>query len=90
VALVSTWGSNEELRAFRNSLAECFTCFAKPDHLPQEGEVVEDDLLIRADKNPNTRAAQDLFGTRPSRFPTIPTWSWSGARASTSGPCRAA
>jgi NADH-quinone oxidoreductase subunit G len=69
VALVSTWGSNEELRAFRNSLAECFTCFAKPDHLPQKGEVVEDDLLIRADKNPNTRAAQDLFGTRRVEFP---------------------
>jgi NADH-quinone oxidoreductase subunit G len=69
VALVSTWGSNEELRAFRNSLAECFTCFAKPDHLPQEGEVLEDDLLIRADKNPNTRAAQDLFGTEAAEIP---------------------
>ena len=69
VALVSSWGSNEELRAFRNSLGDYFSCFVKPDHLPGEGEVVEDDLLIRADKNPNTRAGHDLFGTAAAEIP---------------------
>ena len=69
VALVSSWGSNEELRAFRNSLGGDFSCFVKPDHLPGEGEIVEDDLLIRADKNPNTRAGQGLFGTAAAEIP---------------------
>jgi NADH-quinone oxidoreductase subunit G len=69
VALVSSWGSNEELRAFRNSLGDYFISHVKPDHLPLEGEVVEDDLLIRADKNPNTRAAQDLFGAAAAEIP---------------------
>ncbi len=69
VALVSSWGSNEELRAFRNSLGGDFSCFVKPDHLPGGGEIVEDDLLIRADKNPNTRAGQGLFGTAAAEIP---------------------
>jgi NADH-quinone oxidoreductase subunit G len=69
VALVSSWGSNEELRAFHSALAASFTCFVKPDHLPQQGEVLEDDLLIRADKNPNTRAAQSLFGAAATAIP---------------------
>ncbi len=69
VALVSSWGSNEELRAFRNALADRFTSFVKADHRPGEGEVVEDDLLIRADKNPNTHAAQALFGNAPADIP---------------------
>ncbi len=69
VALVSTWASNEELRAFKGVLGETFTAFVKPDHLPVDGEVVEDELLIRADKNPNTRAAESLFGTAPINLP---------------------
>jgi NADH-quinone oxidoreductase subunit G len=69
VALVSSWGSNEELRAFRNVLADGFTSFVKADHRPVEGEVLEDDLLIRADKNPNTYAAQALFGNAPADIP---------------------
>ncbi len=68
VALVSNWGSNEELRAFRNALGDTFSCFVKSDCEPAENEVVEDDLLIRADKNPNTRAAQSLFGTDAPKF----------------------
>ncbi len=68
VALVSSWGSNEELRAFRNALGDTFTCFVKSDSEPAENEVVEDDLLIRADKNPNTRGAQSLFGTDAPKF----------------------
>ena len=69
IALVSSWASNEELRAFHNALGSWFTSFVKPDQLPVDGEVVEDELLIRADKNPNTRAAQALFG---SDIPEIP------------------
>jgi NADH-quinone oxidoreductase subunit G len=61
VALVSNWGSNEELDAFRQTLAARFTTFVKSDWSPQPGERIEDDLLIRADKNPNTWAARTLF-----------------------------
>jgi NADH-quinone oxidoreductase subunit G len=38
-----------------------FRAHVKRDWLPQEGERIEDDLLIRADKNPNTRRALELF-----------------------------
>ena len=69
VALVSSWGSDEELAAFREHLGARFTAFVKADHAPQPGEVVEDALLIRADKNPNTRGAQALFGSAPAAFP---------------------
>jgi len=61
VALVSNWGSNEELDAFRQRLARRFTTLVKTDCWPQPGERIEDDLLIRADKNPNTWAARALF-----------------------------
>jgi len=67
-ALVSSWGSNEELDAFADALGRRFTTFVKADHVPQPGEPVEDDLLLRADKNPNTAAARRLFGDAPVRF----------------------
>jgi NADH-quinone oxidoreductase subunit G len=41
----------------------------KADHAPEPGEVVEDDLLIRADKNPNTAGARALFGDAPPDIP---------------------
>jgi NADH-quinone oxidoreductase subunit G len=69
VALVSSWGANEELTAFKRALGDRFTCFVKPDCLPAAGEVVEDELLIRADKNPNTATAQQLFGSAPLTIP---------------------
>jgi NADH-quinone oxidoreductase subunit G len=75
VALVSSGGSNEELQALQRMLAAsadrgvAFSCFVKPDHRPLEGEVVQDDLLIRADKNPNTRRARELFGDAPLAVP---------------------
>lgn len=69
VALVSSWASNEELGAFARTLAGRFTCFVKDDHVAQPGEVVQDDLLIRADKNPNGRTARAMFGTAPVSFP---------------------
>jgi NADH-quinone oxidoreductase subunit G len=62
VALISNWGSNEELDAFKTHLGEVFHAFVKRDWQRQEGEPVEDELLIRADKNPNTAKACELFG----------------------------
>jgi NADH-quinone oxidoreductase subunit G len=61
VALVSSCASNEELAAFRNLLAERFTTLVKADRLAQPGEPMQDDFLIRADKNPNTRGALRQF-----------------------------
>lgn len=69
VALVSSWASNEELAAFQDAFAarlgRAMTAYVKADHVPQPGEVLEDAVLIRADKNPNTRAAT-------ARFPMLP------------------
>jgi len=72
VALVSNWASNEELSAFKASLAARFTTFVKRDHAPQPGERLEDDLLIRADKNPNTAGARAALGEASLREPSYP------------------
>jgi NADH-quinone oxidoreductase subunit G len=69
VALVSSWGSNEELEAFKATLGARFTSFVKHDARPVPGEVIADDVLIRPDKNPNRRAAEALFGNAPIGFP---------------------
>jgi NADH-quinone oxidoreductase subunit G len=61
VAIVSNWGANEELEAFHSSLGARCASYYKIDCQPQPGEPLEDDLLIRADKNPNTTAAKALF-----------------------------
>jgi NADH-quinone oxidoreductase subunit G len=61
VALVSSWASNEELAAFQATLAPRMACYVKPDWQPAAGERLEDDLLIRPDKNPNTAAARELY-----------------------------
>jgi NADH-quinone oxidoreductase subunit G len=61
-ALVSTHGSNEELDAFRSLLANRFRTYAHEDCVPEPGEVVDDRLLIRADKNPNGFGVQTRFG----------------------------
>jgi NADH-quinone oxidoreductase subunit G len=60
-ALVSSWGSNEELAAFDAAFGSRFACRVKTDHLPQPGERLEDELLIKPDKNPNRRAATALY-----------------------------
>ena len=60
-ALVSSWASNEELHAFRVHMADRFAAYVKADHRPAPGEVLQDDLLLRADKNPNTAGARELF-----------------------------
>lgn len=69
VALVSSAASNEELEAFHAALGGRCEVFVKPDRLPEPDEVLEDELLIRADKNPNTHRAEALFGARPLIFP---------------------
>ena len=66
VALVSSWGSNEELAAFSTSLGDRFSSFVKPDSQPLPGERLEDDLLIKPDKNPNSTAARALFPALPA------------------------
>jgi NADH-quinone oxidoreductase subunit G len=63
VALVSSWGSNEELESFARNLGTRFTVFVKNDRILDAGEPVEDALLIRADKNPNGARACALFGS---------------------------
>jgi NADH-quinone oxidoreductase subunit G len=69
VALVSSWGANEELAAFKQALGHRFEVFVKADVAATPGETLADDLLIRPDKNPNTAGARALFGARPLRFP---------------------
>jgi len=61
VAIVSNWGANEELEAFHSTLGARCAAYYKIDCLPQPGEPLQDDLLIRDDKNPNTAAASALF-----------------------------
>jgi NADH-quinone oxidoreductase subunit G len=61
VAIVSSWGSNEELRAFHEAFEGRFDAYVKSDHAPAAGEVLQDDLLLRADKNPNMTGALALF-----------------------------
>jgi NADH-quinone oxidoreductase subunit G len=66
VALVSSWGSNEELAAFRYALGARCTSFVKADWQPLPGERIEDGLLIKPDKNPNGAAARALFPALPA------------------------
>ena len=74
VALVSSWGSNEELAAFREAFAgrlgRTMTAYAKPDHRPQPGEIVDDAVLIKPDKNPNLRGATAHFPLLPADVST--------------------
>ena len=68
-AVVSAWGSNEELEAFRSALGGRVTVVTRRDHVPEPGEVVEDHLLIRADKNPNSAKLRELFGNAATEVP---------------------
>ncbi len=72
VALVSSWGSNEELAAFKAALGGRFATFVKRDQEAVPGERIEDDLLIRPDKNPNTAGARAIFGESSTVAPTFP------------------
>ncbi len=68
-ALVSSAASNEELAAFKHALGGRMTCRVKSDRVAEAGEVIEDDFLIRADKNPNSFGAHALFGDAPAEPP---------------------
>jgi NADH-quinone oxidoreductase subunit G len=72
IALVSSWGSNEELSAFAEGLGSRFDARVKQDWAPQPGERIEDPLLIRADKNPNTAAALALFRAEDDGATALP------------------
>jgi NADH-quinone oxidoreductase subunit G len=68
-ALVSNWGSNEELAAFKRHLGALFAASVKIDVEPEPDERIADELLIRPDKNPNTAGARALFGDGPPILP---------------------
>ncbi|HEY6123980.1 MAG TPA: 2Fe-2S iron-sulfur cluster-binding protein [Steroidobacteraceae bacterium] len=63
-ALVSALASNEELDAFKRTLGAHFRVYAREDSVPQPEEVVEDDFLIKSDKNPNSHGVRERFGWR--------------------------
>lgn len=63
--IVSSWASNEELAACKEKLGGRFTIYTKRDLSPAAGEIIEDQLLIKGDKNPNTNGVQALFGDKP-------------------------
>jgi NADH-quinone oxidoreductase subunit G len=63
--LLSAHASNEELDAWRAAFGDRLAAYARQDVMPAPGEVVEDALLIRADKNPNSRGVHDRFGATP-------------------------
>jgi NADH-quinone oxidoreductase subunit G len=71
VALVSNWGSNEELAAFDKALGRRFTCHVKSDWVAAAGERIEDDVLIKADKNPNSAAARALYPALPADVSSV-------------------
>jgi NADH-quinone oxidoreductase subunit G len=64
-ALVSAHASNEELAAFKSALGYRMPVYTREDFRPEAGEVLEDTLLIKADKNPNSHGMRALFGHRP-------------------------
>ncbi|MDO9075320.1 MAG: 2Fe-2S iron-sulfur cluster-binding protein [Rubrivivax sp.] len=61
--LVSAHASNEELDVCKALLGGRVTAYVRQDVLPAAGEVLEDALLIRADKNPNSFGVQARFGS---------------------------
>jgi len=63
--LVSAHASNEELAAFKNAFGDKLTVYTRQDIQPEAGDVVEDTILIRADKNPNSEGVKALFGSKP-------------------------
>ena len=65
-AFASAQASNEELEALASlaaTVGERLTVYVREDCQPAPGEVIEDDLLIKADKNPNSFTARQRFGT---------------------------
>ena len=63
--LVSSHASNEELDVLKSLLGSVPT-YVHRDWLPVAGEVVEDALLIKADKNPNRAASRNVSAASSS------------------------
>ena len=61
--VVSSWASNEELNSFKQHLSSQVEVFTKLDRLPLN-ETIEDKILIKADKNPNSDTVKSLFGEK--------------------------
>lgn len=59
--LVSAQASNEELDALNAALGAKVKAYAWQEGQPAEGEVLQDKLLIRADKNPNSAGVKARF-----------------------------
>ena len=55
----------DKLEAFERALGARFNAFYKIDRVRQPAEPPEDDFLVRADKNPNTRGAAGVCGPVP-------------------------
>ena len=95
VALVSSWGSNEELAAFQltiaASLGDRLTAWVKADHQPVPGEVIEDDIRSKPTRIPTVmgrwRCSRHCPRMGWRRFRVMPRWCWCGVRACA---CRAA
>ncbi len=64
-AIVSAHASNEELDSFREALGASMMVYTRQDYEPTADEVLEDNFLIRADKNPNSHGVQARFACRP-------------------------
>jgi NADH-quinone oxidoreductase subunit G len=62
--LVSAHASNEELEAFKKKLSLRVQIYTREDYRPEADEVLDDNFLIRADKNPNSYSVNALFGQR--------------------------
>ena len=65
--LVSAQASNEELDALKAQLGARLRAYVRQDVAPSDGEVLEDGLLIRADKNPNSHGVSARFGSAAFR-----------------------
>jgi NADH-quinone oxidoreductase subunit G len=63
-ALVSAHASNEELEIFKTTLGSRMQIYTREDYAPSADEVLQDDFLIRADKNPNSTGLHALFPRR--------------------------
>lgn len=64
-ALVSAHASNEELEAFKAAFGARMQVYTRQDYAPAPDEVLEDDFLIKGDKNPNSHGVQALFPSQP-------------------------
>jgi NADH-quinone oxidoreductase subunit G len=65
--LVSAQASNEELDALKATLGTRLQAYVRQDVTPTTDEPLQDKLLIRADKNPNSHGVTARFGSEVFR-----------------------